>query len=276
MMQMSGSLLHEFIPGLQAVGVAMGYSIAVTDLEQYIWYKPSGKLDLRIKAGDPVPNNTAIRRSLDEGRTISLRGDVNTFGIPYLVRSFPLRDGGRNVIGGCAILQATETEDQLQKLSRDLATAIEVLSTSSDGIAKRVEAMRQGSDTLMQSMEETCGSIQNSRSITDFVRKVSQQTDLLSINAVIEASRTGVRDSAFHVVAKEMRGLAHDTKESVEQINGILSQIRSSSEQNSTEVQALHTLVMQISSEIMSIFSTIQQVNETASTLQHISSNLMN
>ena len=72
-----------------------------------------------------------------------------------------------------------------------------------------------------------------------------------------------------------MRGLAHDTKESVEKINGILSQIRGSSEQNSAEVQALHTLVMQISTEIMSIFTTIRQVNETASTLQHISSNLM-
>ena len=274
-MQMSGTTLQQFVPGLQAVGAAMGYSVAVTDLEQYIWYKPSGKLDLGIKPGDPIPDNTAVRRCLEEGRSISLRGDVSTFGIPYLVRAFPLRDGKRDVIGGCAILQATETEDQLQKLSRDLAAAIEALSASSDGIATRVEEVRQGSDTLLRSMEETCSAIQNSRSITDFVRKVSQQSDLLSINAVIEAARTGVRDSAFHVVAKEMRGLAHDTKESVEKINGILSQIRGSSEQNSAEVQALHTLVMQISTEIMSIFTTIRQVNETASTLQYISSNLM-
>ena len=266
-MQMSRTTLQQFVPGLQAVGAAMGYSVAVTDLEQYVWYKPSGKLDLGIKPGDPIPDNTAVRRCLEEERS--------TFGIPYLVRAFPLRDGKRDVIGGCAILQATETEDQLQKLSRDLAAAIEALSASSDGIATRVEEMRQGSDTLLRSMEETCSAIQNSRSITDFVRKVSQQSDLLSINAVIEAARTGVRDSAFHVVAKEMRGLAHDTKESVEKINGILSQIRGSSEQNSAEVQALHTLVMQISTEIMSIFTTIRQVNETASTLQHISSNLM-
>ena len=274
-MQSNEVLLQQFLPAFRALGAAMGYSIAVTDLEKYIFYLPSGKLDLRIKPGDPIPDNTAVRRSIDGGSTISLRGDINTFGIPYLGRSFPLRDGSRQIIGGCAVLQATETEDQLQKLSQDLAAAIETLSNSSDGIARRIEEMRTGSDQLLQSMEGTCGAIQNSRSITEFVRKVSQQSDLLSINAVIEAARTGVRDSAFHVVAKEMRSLAQDTKESVEKINDILSQIRSSSQQNSAEVEALHTLVTQISEEIGSIFSTIRQVNETASTLQRISSALI-
>ena len=274
-MQSDELLLRQSIPVLQSLGVAMGYSIAVTDLEKYIFYLPSGKLNLKIKAGDPIPDGTAVRSSLDEGRTISLRGDINTFGIPYLVRSFPLRDGSRNIIGGCAILQATETEDQLQRLSQDLAAAIAALTTASDGIAQRIQEMKTGSDQLLKSMDGACGAIQNSRSITEFVRKVSQQSDLLSINAVIEAARTGVRDSAFHVVAKEMRGLAQDTKESVEQINDILSQIRSSSEQNSAEVQALHTLVAQISDEIGSIFFTIRQVSETASTLQAISSALI-
>ena len=274
-MQSDELLLRQSIPALQSLGVAMGYSIAVTDLEKYIFYLPSGKLNLKIKAGDPIPDGTTVRSSLDEGRTISLRGDINTFGIPYLVRSFPLRDGSRNIIGGCAILQATETEDQLQRLSQDLAAAIAALTTASDGIAQRIQEMKTGSDQLLKSMDGACGAIQNSRSITEFVRKVSQQSDLLSINAVIEAARTGVRDSAFHVVAKEMRGLAQDTKESVEQINDILSQIRSSSEQNSAEVQALHTLVAQISDEIGSIFFTIRQVSETASTLQAISSALI-
>ena len=274
-MQSDELLLRQSIPVLQSLGVAMGYSIAVTDLEKYIFYLPSGKLNLKIKAGAPIPDGTAVRSSLDEGRTISLRGDINTFGIPYLVRSFPLRDGSRNIIGGCAILQATETEDQLQRLSQDLAAAIAALTTASDGIAQRIQEMKTGSDQLLKSMDGACGAIQNSRSITEFVRKVSQQSDLLSINAVIEAARTGVRDSAFHVVAKEMRGLAQDTKESVEQINDILSQIRSSSEQNSAEVQALHTLVAQISDEIGSIFFTIRQVSETASTLQAISSALI-
>ena len=62
---------------------------------------------------------------------------------------------------------------------------------------------------------------------------------------------------------------------SMEQINAVLAQIRASSEQNSAEVQALHTLVTQISDEIGNIFSTIRQVNETATTLQKISSSLI-
>lgn len=274
-MQSDELLLRNCIPVLQSLGTAMGYSIAITDHEKYIFYLPSGKLDLKINPGDPIPDNTAIRRSLDEGRTCSLRGDVNTFGIPYLVRSFPLRNALRNVIGGCAILQATETEDQLQKLSMDLAAAIQALTVSSDGMAAHIDEMRTCSDQLLTSMEGTCSAIQDSKRITDFVHKVSQQSDLLSINAVIEAARTGLRESAFHVVAKEMRNLAQNTKDSMEQINAVLAQIRASSEQNSAEVQALHTLVTQISDEIGNIFSTIRQVNETATTLQKISSSLI-
>lgn len=269
------TLLQQFIPALRAMGMAMGYSIAVSNLERYIFYIPSGRIDLKIQPGDPIPDGTAIQKTLANGSIESLRGDANTFGVPYLVKTFPLRDKSGVMIGGCAVLQATETEDRLQGLSQDLANAMDELATASDGIARRVDEMKRCSDQLLSSMESTCGTITNSKSITDFVRTVSQQSDILSINAVIEAARTGVRDSAFHVVAREMRSLAQDTKASVEKINGILSQIRVNSEQNSSEVTELHTLVTDISSEMSSIFTTIRQINETANALQRISSTLM-
>lgn len=271
----SEDALLTFIPALRAMGMAMNYSIAVTNLKQYIFYMPSGKIDLGIKPGDPIPEGTAIQRTLQQGGTESLRGDPSTFGVAYLVKTFPLRDKRGALLGGCAVLQATETEDRLQTLSRDLAGAMDALTTASDGIARQVEEMRRRSDQLLENMEGTRRTIADSRSITDFVRMVSQQSDILSMNAVIEAARTGLRNSAFHVVAREMRSLAKDTKDSVEKINGILGQIRKDSEHNSDEVSEFHTLVVQISREMEDIFSTLHQVSQAAGSLQKISSNLM-
>ena len=68
------TILQHYVLPLQAVGTAMNYSVAIADMNQYIFYLPSDKLDLHIETGDPIPAETAILRSLTQGRVESMRG----------------------------------------------------------------------------------------------------------------------------------------------------------------------------------------------------------
>ncbi|MCZ8517607.1 LytTR family DNA-binding domain-containing protein [Paenibacillus filicis] len=74
-------------------------SIAVSNTEQYIYYRPSKRIDLKIKNGDPVREGTIAYKALTENQKVSEFIDRDLFGVPYYGMSVPLCQGGE--IKGC-------------------------------------------------------------------------------------------------------------------------------------------------------------------------------
>lgn len=102
--------------------------------------------------------------------------------------------------------QVQNTIDSISSLSREITEA-------SDGIAILAEQVKGITKVL------------------DVIRAVSEQTNLLALNAAIEAARAGEAGRGFAVVADEVRSLAHRTQQSTLEIEEIIDAIRSCSEQ---------------------------------------------
>jgi methyl-accepting chemotaxis protein len=95
----------------------------------------------------------------------------------------------------------------------------EVIARSTSGVNKLGSSIQQSSKVIQELEKETV----NINNILSTIQQIAEQTNLLALNAAIEAARAGEQGRGFAVVADEVRNLAKRTQDSTEQINSILS-----------------------------------------------------
>lgn len=171
---------------------------------------------------------------------------------------------------------AEEANETAQKADEQTHLGLSKLESSKATLAQNIDV----SNEINSSVAETAQMIEELRrfsleigSVTDVINGISEQTNLLALNAAIEAARAGEAGRGFAVVADEVRALASKTQESTISIQDIVTKLQSQSEKasaNMTQNVELITNSSQLAEKVNASFEDISQAIQTIANINSV------
>ncbi|MCG9755818.1 methyl-accepting chemotaxis protein [Shewanella insulae] len=190
--------------------------------------------------------------------------------------------------------QYSDIESVVTAVNQMSATALEV-AKASEQTASETEAMtlnvKAGEDSLSQAMgyvthmsqesllaKEAVGKVAESSTnisqILEVISAIAEQTNLLALNAAIEAARAGEQGRGFAVVADEVRALASKTQSSTDEIGRLIESLQqevgSASQIIDQGVDGAQRAVAQTESALSSLNTIVSQIQEVSGQVTHI------
>lgn len=205
--------------------------VFITDREKVLRYIPAQTLDLGIKEGEPVRPTTAAAQAMKKKDRVVVEVGKEVYGVPYVAVGLPILDADGQVIGAIGISQSTERKNRLQEIADRLLGAIKTISGTIQQIAAEAQELAATGEELSALSHQTTARVRQTDEIVSVIQKIADQTNLIGLNAAIEAARVGVHGRGFTVVAEEVRKLAGSSAKSSKDIQEILANTRGAVEQ---------------------------------------------
>lgn len=146
-----------------------------------------------------------------------------------------------------------------------------------DSIAKTVESLNLLSNELdigVKSVVQLAQESQNIGTVLDVISGIAEQTNLLALNAAIEAARAGEQGRGFAVVADEVRGLASRTQSSTDEIQTMIKNLQDGAKEAEVRITSSYEQSKKTTDDITLTASSLQDIASSVTAITHASNSI--
>jgi Asp-tRNA(Asn)/Glu-tRNA(Gln) amidotransferase C subunit len=265
----SAELMLDFFAGY--------YTFVVIDLDRYIIRYVQGETAFGFKEGEILAEGTITYAAIREKKRVSMmkRQHESVFGFAYAGTASPIYDTNKRIVGAYSAIYSIQEHSTLEHV-------VERLNNSTALTGKAMSAMVGSGAQLVENIgkltnrtDEAQQAVASIQEVTALIRRVADQTNLLSLNASIEAARAGDAGRGFAVVASEVGKLAQNTKLSVGDIAKKLLAITDAVQDIGGYVTELSAILTQRLEQMRNVEQTIADIRDDAGQIQHVAQRLI-
>ena len=169
---------------------------------------------------------------------------------------------------------STQTSSNMQAVAsgaEELAASVgEISRQASDALNISLQAVKQANETSTI-VSGLATSAQKIGDVVKLINNIAEQTNLLALNATIEAARAGEAGRGFAVVASEVKSLATQTAKATDEISSQIAEVQGTTTSAVTVIEAISQTISRINEISAAIAASVE---EQASVTQSISSNM--
>ncbi len=216
-------VLKSYIEIVPVIKDAFGMDImmSITDGYEFLAYWRGDKMVADIHVGDKLSKDDPMWISFTTGKKLEQNCPADVYGFEFKAITIAIRDGSE-IVGTMGIAISLENETYTREASEKLLAAVTRVQEDISATKNCTDEIRRSGEALNDSTEKIMGSISEIQSFVKDIQSISGKTNILSLNASIEAARSGEMGKGFAVVALEMQKLANDIKASSAKILEII------------------------------------------------------